>query len=327
MSSAEASRTHSEIPFWFLLLTYAASSFSYNLIAGLLGKQGSALGTYQTYAMCMPAWFALFALVHRWRRVRKGATPPRYWPPTKSEGLAAVGAVLQLSAETLSLLQPASLVAILAAKAGCQVLPDPQRKSRKPPLLAVAAIVAVLLASLGKPLTLLLPPIGLACIYLLGIHLKLKGSEIAKDNAEARPGFLAAGQVVVCSLTLSVSSGFAHFETPARLSLAIVILAGLSLTCGLLGTVIVTHSTPRAVGFPAYRAASLLCSLGASRARGEQIGWSGWAAVALALTVVFVGSGGGLLLKRWVQSWSLALSVRAFVYLQTPKLAPTPLRG
>ena len=63
-------------------------------------------------------------------RARLGAVPaawplPRLWPPTKREALQAFAAVLVLTAETLALLMPASVVAIVAGKGGCLAFPDP----------------------------------------------------------------------------------------------------------------------------------------------------------------------------------------------------------
>ena len=56
-----------------------------------------------------------------------------------------------------------------------------------------------------------------------------------------------------------------------------------SLCAGLLGTRIILHRTRQGVVFPAYRATSLLCALGAGAARGEKVSL---AAVGLALFVI-----------------------------------------
>jgi hypothetical protein len=82
------------------------------------------------------------------------------------------------------------------------------------------------------------------------------------------------------------------------------------LGCGLIGLRIMLHATRQSVAFPAYRAASLCCALCASAARGEPLHWSGWAAVAIALSVVLWASGEALLRRfgRWLRvAFGLAL--------------------
>lgn len=294
---------------WSLLLGYAICSFTFSLLCGLLGRTAHPLGAYQVYALAMPVWFLAGCALYRLR-----APLPRMWPPTKAESLSAVAAVVILTSETLALLLPSSLVAIVAGKMGCLLLPDPTdaRPWHRRLRLAGVAAVAVALASVGKPLRLLLAPLLLAAAYIVGNELKLRATRWAKNEREAKGGFFGAGQVLVLLLALSVSGFAGRFAPSAPIGNAMLWLVALaSLGCGLFGLRIVLHRTRQAVAFPAYRAASLCCALCASAARGEALHWSGWLAVVLALGVVLWASGEALLRRcwRWLSAaWWLAMA-------------------
>lgn len=315
-----------EPPLWVLLLSYCLCSFTYSLLLGLLGRSGgSPLSTFQVYALAMPCWFLCGALVEagwrKWRTKRSEGDsqdhsvnlptqPPNYWPPTRRESLAALASVMILASETLSLLMPQSVVAVVAGKGGCLLIPDPtdERPVWQRYAFAVPVFLAVALAAMHKPLRVLLVPLGLALVYIAGNALKLRACRSAKREDGAKGGFLRAGQLVVLGLSLALSSVFSHFARPAALGdWRLWLVAGCSMGCGLIGTRLVLHRTRQAVVYPAYRAASLLCALGASAARGEALSWSGWLAVGIALCVVLWASGGPSLVS-WVQERRLRLA-------------------
>ncbi|MEK9724124.1 MAG: hypothetical protein VW405_11675, partial [Rhodospirillaceae bacterium] len=131
-------------------MCYAVASFAYSALCG--GSKYPPLAAYQVYALAMPVWFALGLALYRLR-----GPLPRLWPPTRREMLQAFSSVLILTAETLALLMPASVVAIVAGKGGCLAFPDPTdpRPLRQKLRLAVVAMTAIVLASLHKPLRLL----------------------------------------------------------------------------------------------------------------------------------------------------------------------------
>lgn len=270
----------SEAPLGLVLFLYAVASFSYSSLCGVLGRGVHPLGAYQVYAVACAVWFLLGCAVFR---------PKRIWPPTKTESLSAVGSVIILTSETLALLSPASLLAVIAGKAGCLLIPD--KDDRRPLLLryglAGLTFIAILLASQGKPLRTSILPLGLAVLYFLGHRLVLHSVRQAKGGTNGeKHTFLAAKQVVVAGLVLTVSAVFSHAAPSAPLSDWRLWLLGLaSLSAGVLGTRLVLRSERQGVVFPAYRATSLLCALGAGYMRGEHVSA---AAVALAVLVILL---------------------------------------
>ena len=296
-----------------LLACYAVASFTFSYSAALLGRAYHPLGAYQSYAACVLAWLLIGFAITR---------PKRLWPPTKAESLSAVASVMILTAESIALMLPASIVAVVAGKAGCLAIPDrddPRPWHRKYALAALAAC-AVVLASVHKPLRILVAPLALAALYVAGNAIKLKAIRTAKESHEAKPGFLSAGQLVVCGLTLALSSAFSRFVPPAPLTdWHIWVVGGASLAAGLLGCRLMLHKTPQSVVYPAHRAASLVCSLGASAARGEALHWSGWAAVAIGLGVVLWAAAGPAALKSLSR---LSARVRLYILISSSALTP-----
>lgn len=296
---------------WSLLLFYAFCSFTYSLLCGLLGRAYHPLSAFQVYAIAIPFWYFLLLILHR---LTSPSQSIRMWPPTKKEVLSGVAATIILTSETLALLSPSSIVAIVAGKGGCLAFPDPldRRPWYKKMRLAFVAFTATLLASLQKPWHALALPLILACFYVVGQRLKLRSVRLAKGDPAASSGFFGAGQIVVISTTLTLALLFHQFKPAADFGdLRLWFIALGSLGCGLLGLRLVLHRTPEGVVFPAYRAASLFCALGASAARGEALHWSGWAAVALAAGVVLWASAEGFLRRcgRWLKiTWWLAMS-------------------
>lgn len=272
---------------WSLLLAYTVCSLSYYLLLGLVGKAYHPLAAFQVYAIALPVWFMVGCVA-----LRKHL--PRMWPPTKHEFLSAIGAVIILTSETVALLMPSSLVAIVAGKGGCLAFPDPTdtRPWHKKMRLAALALIATTLASLHKPLRTLAIPLILACFYVFGHRLVLRAVRLAKGDSAAKPGFFGAGQLVVNIITplIALSLFNAGYEPASFADWRLWFVALASLGCGLIGLRIKLHRTSEGIVFPAYRAASLCCALGASAARGESLHWSGWCAVALALGVVLWAS-------------------------------------
>lgn len=88
-----------------LLACYALASFTFSYSAALLGRAYHPLGAYQSYAACVLAWLLVGFAVTR---------PKRLWPPTKAESLSALASVMILTAETIALMLPASIVAVVA---------------------------------------------------------------------------------------------------------------------------------------------------------------------------------------------------------------------
>ncbi len=304
---------------WSLLLCYAVASFAYSALCG--GSKYPPLAAYQVYALAMPVWFAVGLTVYKLglllsQRLNPDASAdlPRMWPPTKREALQAFAAVLVLTAETLALLMPASVVAIVAGKGGCLAFPDPTdpRPWHKKLRLAGLAFLAVVLASLHKPFRLLWLPILLAILYIIGHRLALRAVRMAKVDRDIT-GFFGAAQVLVIGGALALAAVF-HGAAPSAPvgDVRLWVVAAASMACGLLGLRIKLHRTPEGIVFPAYRAASLCCALGASAARGETLHWSGWAAVALALGIVLWASAEGVLRRcaRWLRvTWAVAVSL------------------
>lgn len=290
-----------ETPLFALLLCYAACAFTYSLLCGSM--RASPLAAFQVYAVGIPIWYCVGAAIYVAHATRKARPLPRFWPPTRQEALAAFSSTLMLTSETLMLLMPQSIFAVIAGKAGCLAFPDPtdKRPLGKRLRLAAVVIVAVILAAVGRHVALLALPILLACLYVVGQRLKLRAVRLAKDDDAAKPGFFAAGQVLVIALTLCVAVVF-HQASEAKLDFGdarLWLVALASLGAGLLGLRITLQRTAESVVFPAYRACSLLCALGATAARGEALHWSGWLAVALALGVVLWASGEAPLRRCW----------------------------
>lgn len=286
---------------WSLLLCYAVASFAYSALCGHLGRSAHPLGAYQVYAVACGFWFVVCCAVAR---------PQRLWPPTKKESLSAVASVTILTSETLALLMPSSLLTVITGKAGCLLLPD--RTDARPAWqrwgLAGLTILAVVLASLGKPLRVMLLPLCLAALYTVGHALNLHAVRMAKGAAHGeKTSFIAAKQVLVVLLTLAVSAGFSHFQPSAPMTDWRLWLLGLASLCaGLLGTRIILHRTRQGVAFPAYRATSLLCALGASATRGEKVSI---AAVCLGLFVICAACFDLRACARWVSvAWWTAMA-------------------
>jgi len=286
----------------FLLLGYALCSFTYAKLCGLAGGAHHPLGAFQVYALAIPLWYALGCFVYRLR-----APLPRMWPPTRAELLSAAASTLVLTSETLALLMPSSLVAVVAGKGGCLLFPDPldRRPLRQRLALSAAVFAAVLLAALHKPLRWLPIPLLLACTYVLGQRLKLRAVRMAKGDRGLKPGFFGAGQVAVMGLTLCLAAAgsFAPAAPLADWRLWLVALA--SMGCGLFGLRLVLHGTRESVVYPAYRGASLLCALAASKG---PLGWSGWLAFSIALCAVLEASCGLRRIGRWLALGALVVA-------------------
>ena len=220
--------------------------------------------------------------------------------PTKRETLQAFASVLILTAETLALLMPASIVAIVAGKGGCLAFPDPTdpRPLRQKLRLAGVAMLAVVLASLHKPVRVLWLPPSWPSYTSSGI-----GSRCGRFGW---PRWI--GRFRASSGRHRFWSSVARWRSPRSF---IRSAHGTDRRCRLsspqrpwaAGFWACESSCiePLSVVFPAYRAASLCCA-GASAARGEALHWSGWAAVALALGVVLWASAEGFLRAcgRWL---------------------------
>lgn len=293
---------------WSLLLCYAVASLTYSFLCG--SSRYPPLSAYQVYALVIPIWYTLAACFYLLLRPHEKI---RFWPPTRQEALSAVASTLILTSETLALLMPQSLITVVAGKGGCLAFPDPQDKRpwHQKLRLAFVALAAVALAALHKPPRWLAVPFLLAIVYVIGHRLKLRSVRMAKRDDAAKAGFFGAGQVLVIALTLCIAGSF-HARSPAAAlsETHLWLIAGASLCCGLLGLRLVLHRTAESIVFPAYRAASLCCALGASLARGEALGWSGWAAVVLALSVVLWASAGQQIRKawQWVRvAWTMAV--------------------
>jgi len=299
-----------ETPLALLLLPYIVCSFSYAFLCGVIGRTYDPLSAFSVYAVGCLVSFIGSALWYR---------PKRIWPPTRDESLAAVASTLILTSSTLSLLLPQSLLAVVTSKSGALLIPSARhfRLVRQIPLrmlpayvvrrlsLPLLAILAVVLSAWRKPLVLIAVPFCLACVYVTGYALKLKSVKMAKITLQPRTKneFVVAEQLVVAVVTLAIAAlfdqyrrlvpGSGHAATLADWRLWAV--AAASYGGGFIGTQLVLHSTPQTIVFPAYRAASLLCALGASAARGElhwkRAYWSDWSALAVALVVVLWASG------------------------------------
>lgn len=310
-----------ETPLSLLLACYIPVTFCYSLLCGSLGQTYDPLETFQMYAVGCFFAFCCSVLVYR---------PKRLWPPTTQESLAAVASVVILTSATFSLLLPQSLIAVVASKSGALLLPSLPYYGRLPSLLFKSprealpffrkhlllpslAVIAVLFASWHKPLQLLWVPLGLAVVYVVGYALKLYAVRLAKGGkAHLRIEFLMAEQLTVAVLTLALATlihqyRLLHPDTQLRTAVTTMdwrlwLVAFSSYGAGLIGTLLVLHSKPHTVIFPAYRAASLLCALGAAAVRGELKlewhYWRDWTAIALALIVVLWASGAFAFLMR-----------------------------
>lgn len=303
-----------ETPLGLLLAAYIPCTFCYALLCGILGPKYDPLGVFQVYAVgCFVAFLCSVAVCR----------PSRLWPPTREESLAALSSNIILTSATFSLLLPQSLIAVVASKSGALLLPSLQHFRQFPrllwqtPQLAPAffrqylalpslAVVAVLLSAWHKPFRLMLLPLGLAVVYVLGYALKLRAVKLAKGASNSkRTEFLLAEQLVVAVVTLAIAAlihqyrlvlpDLQHRPPATVLDWRLWAVAFASYGGGFIGTLLVLHSTRQSVIFPAYRAASLLCALGASAIRGELkwrwSNWSDWAAIIVALVVVLWASG------------------------------------
>lgn len=295
----------------FLLACYAPVTFCYAFLCGVLGQAYDPLGTFGVYAVGCFVAFLCSALIYR---------PKRFWPPSTEESLAALSSTIILTSSTFSLLMPQALVAVVASKSGALLLPSlkyfrefwsvsrhSMPKFFKQHLaLPTLAVFAVFLSAWHKPLRIMILPLSLAICYVLGYGLKLYAVRLAKGKEQAkRTEFLIAEQLVVAVVTLAIAALLHQyrlvFPDPQHRASATVLdwrlwaVAFASYGGGFIGTMLVLHSTPQTVVFPAYRAASLLCALGASAARGE-LRWqwkyfTDFAAIGVALVVVLWASG------------------------------------
>lgn len=297
-----------ETPLAALLLFYIFCSFSYAFLCGVIGRQYDPLGAFAVYAVGCLASFLISAIYYK---------PRRIWPPTRDESIAALSSTMILTFATLSLLLPQSLLAVVTSKAGALSVPSIRhfrRLTRFPSIryikrylaLPVLAAVAVVLSAWRKPLSIVVLPLLLAFGYIVGYALKLHAVKTAKrmKSQKEKDEFVVAEQLVVAVVTLAIAALLMQYRLvvpSANQHIATLLdwrlwaVAAASYGGGFIGTQLVLHSTPQNVVFPAYRAASLMCALGASVARGElhwrRDYWSDWSAIAVALVVVLWASG------------------------------------
>lgn len=289
-------------------------TFCYAFLCGILGQTYDPLGTYEVYAVGCFAAFLCSTVIYR---------PKRIWPPTRDESFAALSSTTILTSATFSLLLPESLLAVVASKSGALLMPCLRHFRRFPrllwrrPQMALAyfrkrlalpslAVMAVLLSAWRKPLHVMILPLSLAALYIFGYALKLYAVRQAKGSSSARRGeFIIAEQLIVAVVTLAIAAVIHQYrlvvpDIKLRPIATVVdwrlwLVAFASYGGGFIGTLLVLHSTPQTIVFPAYRASSLLCALGASAARGElkwqKSYWSSWLAIVTALVVVLWASG------------------------------------
>lgn len=269
-----------------LLISYFVVSLIYAYVCGRLGHAYTALAGYQSYAIAcsgalLPALAGgRLAGVWQWRKL---------WPPSPAATRAALASVVIMTASTLSLLSPSSLLAVVASKAGCLLL-----VARISPISALAlpglAVVAVVLAAATKPPTAAVMPLLFAALYVMGYWLKLGAVAVSKERTECPVDFLASEQVLVALGSLAVAAVMSHFAPPAPMGdWRLWAIGAASLGAGLLGTALMLRRELPAITFPAYKAAGLLAALGASAARGElRLELKCWPSLAAALLALIV---------------------------------------
>lgn len=177
-ASSSASRA---LPLFVHLALYFACSAAYACTCGLLGRSYGPLAAYQTYTLACSAALVLALAGGRltglwqWRKL---------WPPSMAASKAAVASVMILTASTLALLSPSSLLAIVAGKAGRLALVA--RVS--PPsalVLPLLGMIAAVLAAWTKPPIAAVLPLALAGLYVAGYWVKLR----AVAESKRTPGY------------------------------------------------------------------------------------------------------------------------------------------
>ena len=295
-----------------LLSAYFVAALCYSILCGMLGKSYHPLSAYLIYALALtPGLIAALAVgkvtqLWQWHRV---------WPPNRDETLAAVSSTIILTASTLMLLSPQSLIAVFLSQAGCLLLVA-RFSSPSSMLIAGISMVAVGLSILHKPFLVAVVPIGLGLLKTLGYGIKIGSVNAAKGSRTSTTlgktghnpdDFLAAEQVLISVLALAVAGvcGIVALQlniTPPTkqgsflLDWRLWAMSVSSLGMGLLGTRIMLRGTRETTSysFPAYRMMSLLAALGAAWVRGEirfkAEYWANWTAALLACITIFLAS-------------------------------------
>jgi len=182
LPASAPSSTSPALPLFVHLALYFACSAAYAFTCGLLGRSYGPLAAYQTYTLACSAALVLALAGGRltglwqWRKL---------WPPSMAASKAALASVMILTASTLALLSPSSLLAIVAGKAGRLALVA--RVS--PPsalVLPLLGMIAAVLAAWTKPPIAAVLPLALAGLYVAGYWVKLRAVAEAKQSA---PGY------------------------------------------------------------------------------------------------------------------------------------------
>ena len=290
-----------------LLSAYFVAALCYSILCGMLGKSYHPLSAYLIYALALTPGLITALIVGRftqlwqWRRV---------WPPNRDETLAAVSSTIILTASTLMLLSPQSLIAVFLSQAGCLLLVA-RFSSPSSMLIAGISIIAVGLSILHKPFLVLVLPIGLGLLKMFGYGIKIGSVNAAKGGRattkHSPDDFLAAEQVLISVLALAVAGIFGivalqlNITPPTKqgaflLDWRLWAMSASSLGMGLLGTRIMLRGTRETTSysFPADRMMSLLAALGAAWVRGEirfqAEYWANWTAALLACITIFLAS-------------------------------------
>jgi hypothetical protein len=292
-----------------LLSAYFVAALCYSILCGMLGKSYHPLSAYLIYALALTPGLITALVVGKvtqlwqWRRV---------WPPNRDETLAAVSSTIILTASTLMVLSPQSLIAVFLSQAGCLLLVA-RFSSPSSMLVAGISMVAVGLSVLHKPFLVAAIPIGLGLLKMLGYGIKIGSVNAAKGPTESGKtkhspdDFLAAEQVLISVLALAVAGIFGivalqlNITPPTKqgsflLDWRLWAMSASSLGMGLLGTRIMLRGTRETTSysFPAYRMMSLLAALGAAWVRGElrfqAEYWANWTAALLACVTIVLAS-------------------------------------
>lgn len=292
-----------------LLSAYFVAALCYSILCGMLGKSYHPLSAYLIYALALTPGLITALVAGRltqlwqWQRV---------WPPNRDETLAAVSSTIILTASTLMLLSPQSLIAVFLSQAGCLLLVA-RFSSPSSMLIAGISMVAVGLSILHKPFLVLVLPIGLGLLKMFGYGIKIGSVNAAKGPTESGKtkhnpdDFLAAEQVLISVLALAVAGVFGivalqlNITPPTKqgsflLDWRLWAMSASSLGMGLLGTRIMLRGTRETTSysFPAYRMMSLLAALGAAWVRGEirfqAEYWANWTAALLACITIVLAS-------------------------------------
>ncbi len=182
LPASAPSSTSPALPLFVHIALYFACSAAYAFTCGLLGRSYGPLAAYQTYTLACSAALVLALVGGRltglwqWRKL---------WPPSMAASKAALASVMILTASTLALLSPSSLLAIVAGKAGRLALVA--RVS--PPsalVLPLLGMIAAVLAAWTKPPIAAVLPLALAGLYVAGYWVKLRAVTEAKQSA---PGY------------------------------------------------------------------------------------------------------------------------------------------